>query len=100
MVDSQFVLDMIACGELSESTDTELQPGTFVLYFYDGELRHAGVIEEPSSEPLVRSKWGGNELYRHKLWEVPACHGDSVRFFGTPNPEVVLARLKDELEEN
>jgi hypothetical protein len=63
-------------------------------------LRHAGIVENASAESTIRSKWGGNEVHRHKLWEVPACHGDHVRFLRAPGPQGVLARLKAELEEN
>jgi hypothetical protein len=43
-----------------------------VLYFADGVLRHAGIVEDASTLQTIRSKWGGNEVHRHKLWEDPA----------------------------
>ena len=69
-------------------------------YFAGDQLRHAGIVENDSAEPTIRSKWGGNEVHRHKLWEVPACHGDRVRFFRAPDPQALLGLLKAELEGN
>jgi hypothetical protein len=96
LIDSQFVSEMIERGDFAES---ESRPENLVLYFAANQLRHAGIVENASAEPTIRSKWGGNEVHRHKLWEVLASYGDRVRFFRAPDPQVVLARLKAELEE-
>ena len=98
LIDSEFVSKMIGWGDLAVLLEGESRPGSLVLYFAAGRLCHAGIVEDASAEPTIRSKWGGNEVHRHKLWEVPACHGDRVQFFRAPDPQAVLARLKAELE--
>lgn len=100
LIDSEFVSEMIEQRHLVELPDGESPPGSLVLYFAGDQLRHAGIIENDSAEPTIRSKWGGNEVHCHKLWEAPACHGDRVRFFRAPDPQAVLRLLKVELEGN
>ncbi len=98
LINSEFVSEMIKQRHLLELPDGESPPGSLVLYFAGDQLRHAGIVENDFAEPTIRSKWGGNEVHRHKLWEVPACHGDRVRFFRAPDPQAVLGLLKAELE--
>ena len=100
LIDSNFVSELIQQRHLAELPDGESPPGRLVLYFAGDQLRHAGIVENNSAEPTIRSKWGGNEVHRHKLWEVPACHGDRVRFFRAPDPQALLGLLKAELEGN
>jgi hypothetical protein len=98
LIDAEFVSEMIKRADLAQLLDSETQPGSLVFYFAQKQLRHAGIVEDTSAEPTIRSKWGGNEVHRHKLWEVPACHGDCVRLFRAPDPQAILAGLKAELE--
>jgi hypothetical protein len=100
LIDSQFVSEMIVGSDLAELPPNEIQPGSVVLYFDGERLRHAGLVEDATAEPVIRSKWGGNEVHRHKLWEVPSPYGDCVRFYRAPDPQAILARLKADLEEN
>lgn len=100
LINSEFVSEMIKRGDLTELPAGESRVGSLVLYFAENRLRHAGIVENDFTEPTVRSKWGGNEVHRHKLWELPAGHGDRVRFFRAPDPQAVLARLKVDLEES
>jgi hypothetical protein len=100
LIDSEFVFKMIKDGILAELPDGQSQPGCLALYFAGDQLRHAGIIASISGDLIVLSKWGGNEVHRHKLWEVPACHGDRARFFRAPDPQQVLARLRAELQQN
>jgi hypothetical protein len=98
LIDSEFVYGMIKQHDLAELSESEASPGSLVFYFHGDQLRHAGIIESVSAQSIIRSKRGGNEVHRHKLWEVPKCHGDRVRFFRAPAPQTVLVRLKTELE--
>jgi hypothetical protein len=85
LINSDFVSEMIRNGDFAEVPERNVQPGDVVLYFAGEKLCHAGIVEETSSPLTIRSKWGGNEIHRHKLWEVPACHGDRVRLFRPPD---------------
>jgi len=100
LINSDFVSEMIRHGDLAELSGEQARPGSVILYFADDVLRHAGVVEDASTLQTIRSKWGGNEVHRHKLWEVPACHGNRVRYFSPPTPNAVLALLKAECEDD
>ena len=43
---------------------------------------------------IIQSKWGGNEVHEHPVWEIPLEHGDQVRFFKRPKSEWILDRLE------
>ncbi|MGC1359339.1 MAG: hypothetical protein WA851_26785 [Xanthobacteraceae bacterium] len=94
LINSDFASEMIRSGDLAELPEEQAISGSVVLYFADHALRHAGVVEDASTPQTIRSKWGGNEVHRHKLWEVPACHGNRARYFSPPNSDAVLARLE------
>jgi hypothetical protein len=94
LINSAFVADMLARGKLAEVQRREVQPNDIVLYFSGNELKHAGRIVSISPELAVHSKWGGNEVHAHPLWELPAEHGDELRFFRPPDPEPILASLE------
>jgi hypothetical protein len=98
LINSELVSEMLSNGDFAEVPEAKVQPNDVVLYFAGEQLCHAGIVEEASSPLIVRSKWGGNEVHRHKLWEVPACHGDRVRFFRLPDRETIFARLKAKCE--
>jgi hypothetical protein len=98
LINSDLVSEMSRSGDFVELPEAIVQPDDIVLYFAGEELCHAGIVEEASSPLIIRSKWGGNEVHRHKLWEVPAYHGDRVRFYRRPDREIVFARLRARCE--
>ena len=89
-----FVSDMLKRGEFVEVPVADAQPNDIILYFSGEVLKHAGQLHSVSPHTIVRSKWGGDEVHEHPLWELPAEHGDSVRCFKRPDPALVLARLE------
>jgi hypothetical protein len=98
LINSDLVSEMLRGGDFAEVPEAIVQPDNIVLYFAGDQLCHAGLVEEASSPLIIRSKWGGNEVHRHRLWEVPAYHGDLLRFYRRPDREIVLARLKARCE--
>jgi hypothetical protein len=87
---------MSHCPGPTTATEANVEPGDAVLYFSLEWVRHAGTVEMVSPALIVRSKWGGNEVHRHKLWQLPAMHGDRVKFFRSPDRELIFARLEDQ----
>ena len=67
-------------------------PSDVVLYFLKEAVTHAAVV---GSKQIYRSKWGGNEVHQHGLWEVPAQYGDRIRFYRAPDAPTILAHLPD-----
>jgi len=91
IVDSSVV--SILMPHFAEVTESDVAPGHFALYLDGSEIKHAAVVT--ATKPItLTSKWGGNEIHRHGLWEVPFMYGDAVRFFATPVPSWTIDRLK------
>jgi hypothetical protein len=95
LINSAFVADMLARGKLTEVQRREVRSDDIVLYFSGRELKHAGRIVSTSPGLTVHSKWGGNEVHAHPLWELPGEHGGKVRFFRPADPAPILARLEE-----
>jgi len=83
---------MLDDDTIREIDPAEAAPGDVVVYFHKEAVTHAAVVVE---EQTYRSKWGGNEVHQHGLWEVPAQYGDRVRYYRAPEPSIVLTRLPD-----
>src|SRR5262249_53280021 len=62
-----------------------------VLYFLDGQVKHAGVII--NAPDRIRSKWGPNEIHEHDLWEVPLSYGKETKIYLPPSAERILKQL-------
>jgi hypothetical protein len=90
---------MLKRGEFVELPVADAQPNDIIFYFSCDLLKHAGQLHSVSPHTIVRSKWGGGEIHEHRLWELPAEHGDSVRYFKHPDPALVLARPETALED-
>jgi len=90
ILNSTIVRAMIDDGTLKSVAADEVQPGDIVVYFRRDNLAHAAVLTEGG---ICRSKWGGDDVHAHGLWEVPTQYGGRVRYFGAPRAEVVLARI-------
>jgi hypothetical protein len=46
----------------------EAKANDMVVYFDNGKVTHAATLGDKG---MFRSKWGGNEVHEHRLWEVP-----------------------------
>lgn len=97
LISSRFVSDMLKRGEFVELPVADAQPNDIIFYFSRDVLKHAGQLHSVSPQTTVRSKWGGGEIHVHPLWELPAEHGDNIRYFKRPDPALVLARLETAL---
>jgi len=92
IVNSQFVRAILDGGMLEEINAAEATSGDVLLYFHKEAVIHAAVVGENQT---CRSKWGGNEVHQHGLWEVPAQYGDRVRYYRAPDASTILTRLPD-----
>ena len=92
IVNSQLIRAMLADGTLKEINTAQAAPGDIVLYFMKKAVTHAAAV---GSKQTYRSKWGGNEVHQHGLWEVPAQYGDRVRYYCLPDAASILTRLAD-----
>jgi hypothetical protein len=90
IVNSLFVRAILDDGTLREIDAAEATSGDVLLYFHEEAVTHAAVVGENQT---CRSKWGGNEVHQHGLWEVPAQYGDQVRCYRAPDPSTILMRL-------
>ena len=75
IVDSQLVRATLNDGALEEISAAEAAPGDVLLYFHKEAVTHAAVVGENQT---CRSKWGGNEVHQHGLWEVPAQYTHTI----------------------
>lgn len=66
-----------------EITWDQREDNDLVVYLDKGQVRHFGLIHE---EKII-SKWGGNHIWEHGLFEVPINYGDEARFFKYIIPE-------------
>ncbi len=92
IADSHFVSWVLEQDILREISVSDAKEGDVVLYFDKGAVTHAAVLGE---EQTLRSKWGGNEVHQHGLWEVPAQYGDTVRYYRKPDAASLLSHLQD-----
>jgi hypothetical protein len=90
LINSALVSKWIDEGFLSEIQPGDAGTDDIVAYFYRGQLAHFARF---GSAGLLRSKWGGNEVHEHRMWEVPADYGNKVRYFRRPEAEAILAQL-------
>ena len=94
VMNSDFVKALLARAELMEVPDHEVQVNDIVLYFNGEDLKHAGRVSRIAGGFTVHSKWGGNEVHEHKLWEIPGEYGDRVRFFRPLEETALLDTLE------
>jgi hypothetical protein len=90
ILQSSTVQKMITDGALVQIKATDAHLGDAVIYFHKDAVTHAAVVQRNG---IFHSKWGGNEVHAHGLWEVPACYGDRVCYYRLPPTDIVLARL-------
>jgi len=94
IVDSSLMVIMIEDGTLCEISMSRAVVGDMILYFRDDRPTHAAVISSVGPPLMLRSKWGGNEVHLHGIWEVPAEYGDSIRAYKVPATAICLDRLR------
>lgn len=94
LLNAKLVTQLLERGDLIAVDYTSAKPGDIVLYFNGRNLTHAGRVIESEPRCRILSKWGGNEVHSHALWEVPLSYGATVRFVETPPPEDILQILE------
>lgn len=92
VVNSLVVRALLEDGRLKEIGAAEAVAGDVVLYFHKKSITHAAVMDD---QQTYRSKWGGDDVHRHGLWEVPAQYGNRVRYYQAPDVSSILACLPD-----
>jgi hypothetical protein len=90
ILSSTIVRGMIDDGTLKPVAADEAQQGDLVVYLRKDNVTHAAVLVEGG---MCRSKWGGDEVHAHDLWEVTAQYGGRVRYYRAPKAETVLVRI-------
>jgi hypothetical protein len=94
IMDSAFVSWMIEDFLLTEVHAEAVGLGDIAIYQNNSAITHGAVITAVDQPMALHSKWGGNEVHRHGLWEVMASYGDEVRFFRPIESGVILAPLR------
>lgn len=90
-LNSSEVKHMLDGGQLTILDGRQAKTGDVVLYFDGNQLTHAGRV---SADQRVVSKWGGNELHSHELWEVPFGYGNIVKYISVPDVDTILSKLE------
>jgi hypothetical protein len=93
LVQGAFMTELIERGDLYLVKGQSYGPGDIVIYFKDGKPTHTARVVE--KDVLLVSKWGGNELIEHGLWEVPTYYGDEYKVFKAPDPQRAWKLLED-----
>jgi hypothetical protein len=96
LMNSAFVMRKFSRGDMVEVAGDAIGRNDIVLYWAGAHIAHAGRIIGVCAEPTVHSKWGGNEVHEHRLWEVPLQHGGHVRYFRPPGVAAILDELEAE----
>ena len=94
IMNSALIGAMISDGMLSELSISQATQGDVIVYFCNDRPTHAAVIASAGPPLVLRSKWGGNEVHQHELWEVPADYGDHVHAYKAPAIAACLGRLR------
>jgi hypothetical protein len=93
IMDSAFVCWMIEDGLLTEVQSQDVRTGDIAIYRSNSAITHAALIVAKEEPMALHSKWGGNEVHRHGLWEIMASYGNEVRFFRPLESGIILKRL-------
>lgn len=83
-VDIEHIYDILTQDGYTEIRKDELIPGDLVLYTYQKEPSHIGMVSCVSScELLVLSKWGKDGEVEHHYKQVPELLGSPTAYFST-----------------
>jgi hypothetical protein len=74
---SRFAEHLVSVGAVAPVCGRDVRDGDIALYGDRPRPLHAARI---AGDGWLISKWGLGHLYRHRLWEVPARYGHTVRF--------------------
>lgn len=96
IMNSALIRAMINDGTLNELALSDASQGDVIVYFVEDKPTHAAVVASAGPPLVLRSKWGGNEVHQHGLWEVQASYGDRVAAYRAPAVAVCLERLRAE----
>lgn len=69
-----FLLDRNVLSEVEES---KAEINDYVIYFCEGQPKHASVKQSNG----IISRWGDGHIWNHQLYEVPIKYGNEVRFY-------------------
>lgn len=89
-LDSAKVKAMLDAGDLAAVEPHLAKQGDIALYIDGDTITHAGRVTAPGR---IQSKWGGNEIHAHGLWEVPLGYGHTVTYIATPDTDSIIQRL-------
>lgn len=92
LANGNFVSYLIGQGEIRIVPGQSYTPENIVIYFKDGRPTHSARILE--KDGLLISKWGGDEIIEHRLWEVPTIYGDEYKVAIAPAPARTLELLE------
>jgi len=91
LANGDFVSYLIGNGEIRIVGGQSYTPENIVIYFKDRRPTHSARI----GDELLISKWGGDEIIEHRLWEVPTIYGDEYKVAIAPAPMRTLELLED-----
>lgn len=93
LANSSFVSYLIERGEMRVVASQSYNPDNIVIYFNGDRPTHSARVLE--KDGLLISKWGGDEIIEHEIWEVPTIYGDVYKVAITPDPVRTLELLED-----
>jgi hypothetical protein len=94
IMDSAFVAWLVEDDLLTEVQPDSVRAGDIAIYRSNSSITHGALVVALDQPMVLHSKWGGNEVHRHGLWEVKASYGDDVRFFRPLDHDTILTRLR------
>lgn len=104
-ITSEFILNLINKGIIEHIKREEAKKGDIVIYSTSNfpfgsckDIKHTGIVISTNSEIWIRSKFGINETYNHKLSFSPATYGETYTFFKVSSYEELKSQFLQELE--
>ena len=93
-MDSAFVAWLIEDDLLTEVRADSVRAGDIAIYRNSSLITHGALVVSVDQPMVLHSKWGGNEIHQHGLWELMASYGDEVCFFRPLDHGLILTRLR------
>lgn len=93
IANGSFVSYLIERGEIRIVGGQSYTPENIVIYFKNARPTHSARVL--AKDGLLISKWGGDEIIEHGLWEVPTIFGDEYKVAIAAAPARTLELLKD-----
>jgi hypothetical protein len=92
LANGDFVSYLIKRGGIRIVAGQSYNPENIVIYFKGGRPTHSARVLE--KDGLLISKWGGDEIIEHGVWEVPTIYGDEYKVAIAPDPAHTLELLE------